>query len=100
MYYIASLTAPQLAARLLKAVRAHWTIENGLHWVLDIAFRQDHSRVRGGSSPQNFTVLRHIAVNLLKQETSTKLGSKANRLKAGWSEAYLLKVLDIMLPSI
>lgn len=92
-YYISSL--PGAAAPILNAVRAHWDIENGLHWVLDIAFREDDQRVRTGDSPQNFAVLRHIALNLLKHETSAKVGIKAKRKRAGWSEAYLLKVLSI-----
>ena len=92
-YYISSL--PGAAAPILKAVRAHWDIENGLHWVLDIAFREDDPRARAGHRPQNFPVLRHIALNLLKHETSVKVGIKAKRKRAGWSQAYLLKVLSI-----
>jgi len=92
-YYISSL--PGSAPVLLNAVRAHWGIENGLHWVLDVAFREDDQRARVGASPQNFAVLRHIALNLLKHETSLKVGIKAKRLRAAWSEAYLLKVLSI-----
>lgn len=92
-YYISSLSVP--AAELLQAVRSHWTIENGLHWVLDVAFRDDAHRARVGNSPQNFAVLRHIALNLLKHETSLKVGIKAKRLRAAWSNAYLIKVLSI-----
>jgi predicted transposase YbfD/YdcC len=92
-YYIASL--PASASTLLNTIRAHWGIENGLHWVLDVAFREDDQRVRVGNSPQNFAVVRHIALNLLKHEPSLKLGIKAKRLRAAWSEAYLLKVLSI-----
>jgi len=90
-FYISSLQAD--AKRILRATRQHWSIENGLHWVLDIAFNEDRSRVRKDHAPANLAVLRHMAVNLLKQETSAKGGIKAKRLQAGWNEDYLLKVL-------
>ncbi|MGI8690485.1 MAG: ISAs1 family transposase [Thermomicrobiales bacterium] len=89
-YYLTSLTD---AATFGRAVRGHWGIENGLHWVLDIAFREDESRARQGASAANLVVLRHIALNLLKQERTAKVGIKNKRLKAGWDERYLLKVI-------
>ena len=90
-YYISSLARP--AQTLLEVTRRHWGIENSLHWSLDVTFREDHSRVRKDNGPQNLAVLRQIALNLLKQETSLKRGLQGKRLKAGWVEDYLLKVL-------
>jgi predicted transposase YbfD/YdcC len=91
-YFIGSATTQ--AAEALRATRTHWQVENSLHWILDIAFREDESRIRKNHGAQNFALLRHIALNALKQETSAKVGIKNKRLKAGWDENYLLKVLS------
>jgi predicted transposase YbfD/YdcC len=90
-YFISSLGAN--AGQLLKVVRGHWAIENSLHWCLDIGFREDDCRVREAKSAENLATLRHIGLNLLKQETSCRLGIKSKRKKAGWNNDYLLKVL-------
>lgn len=91
-YVISSLAG--VAEQVAGAARGHWGIENSLHWVLDIAFREDDCRVRHGEGAQNFAVLRQIALNLLRQERTTKLGVKGKRLKAGWDDQYLLRVLQ------
>ena len=74
-------------------LRSYWQIENGLHWVLDIAFREDSSHIRKDHAPHNMAVVRHIALNLLKQEPSAKVGIAAKRKMAGWNNDYLLKIL-------
>jgi predicted transposase YbfD/YdcC len=90
-YYISSLKDD--AEVIAKGIRGHWGIENGLHWKLDIGFREDECRKRKGHAAANFAVLRHIALNLLNQEKTMKAGTKAKRLRAGWDNDYLLKVL-------
>ena len=90
-FYISSL--PSDAKRILEVVRKHWSIENQLHWVLDVALNEDRNRVRKDHAPENFAVLRHIALNLLKQEKTAKGGIHARQLQAGWKDDYLLKVL-------
>ncbi len=89
-YHLASITG---AKQVLGSVRSHWGIENELHWTLDLAFDEDRCRVRKDHGPENFALLRHIALNLLKQEKTCKRGIKGKRLLAGWNQDYLLKVL-------
>jgi len=76
------------------AVRSHWSIENQLHWTLDMSFGEDQSRIRQGYAAENFVVLRHLALNLLRQQQTKRLSVRAKRLKAGWEDAYLLQVLQ------
>ena len=90
-YYISSL--PSDARTLLGATRAHWGIENSLHWVLDISFREDESRVREGNAPENLALLRHLALNLLKRDSTVKGSIKGKRKRAGWDNDFLLAVL-------
>jgi predicted transposase YbfD/YdcC len=91
-YYLSSLG--NNAKEFARAVRSHWGIENSVHWVLDISFREDESRMRKDHSAENFSTIRRIALNLLKQEQTAKCGVKARRLKAGWDQDYLLSVLS------
>jgi predicted transposase YbfD/YdcC len=90
-YYLSSLGCD--ATKTLHSVRTHWHVENSLHWVLDVTFREDESRIRKGHAAENMAVLRHIALNLLKQETTAKRSIKGKRLKCGWDENYLMTVL-------
>jgi predicted transposase YbfD/YdcC len=89
-YYISSL--PNDAQHLLAVTRAHWAIENSFHWVLDVTFGEDMSRIRVGNSPQNMAVLRHLALNILKTDTSK--GSLRNkRYKAALDDSFLFSML-------
>lgn len=90
-YYISSLV--QQADRILVASRAHWQIENQLHWCLDVAFDEDRSRTRWGNGQASLVVLRQMALMLLRKEKSLKAGIKTKRPRAGWDNKYLLKVL-------
>jgi predicted transposase YbfD/YdcC len=90
-FYISSLETD--AEQFAKSIRSHWGIENSLHWVLDVAFREDESRIRAGFASENFSLIRRLALNLLKRESSAKTGVKNKRLRAGWDEDYFWKVL-------
>src|SRR5713101_1116537 len=89
-FYLSSLATD--AQGFARAVRNHWGIENGLHWTLDVTFREDHSRLRKGHGPENFAVLRHITLNLLRQEPSNK-SLPRKRLACALNPDYLLKVV-------
>ena len=93
-YFLSSLSADS-PGKLAHAVRAHWAIENNLHWVLDVAFDEDSNRARKGHSAANLAIIRHIALNLIKREKTSKVGVKTKRLKAGWDNTYLLKVIGM-----
>jgi len=93
-YYISSLEAEPIEFQ--KAIRSHWGIENKLHWTLDVAFAEDASRKRTKNASQNFSVLNKIALNLLKNEKTSKIGVKGRRMKAGWDNNYLITVLNLM----
>lgn len=91
-YYLSSL--PAQADRLLRTVREHWAVENELHWVLDVAFGEDAARMRVGHAAHNLALVRRMALNLLKQDTTKQIGVKAKRKACGWDNAYLIRVLS------
>jgi predicted transposase YbfD/YdcC len=90
-YFISSIAGS--AKSFARAARSHWGIENSLHWVLDVTLNEDASRIRRDNAPENLAVLRKIALNLAKRETSTKISIRRKLLRAGWDDAYLEKLL-------
>jgi len=90
-YYLSSLAVN--VARLARAVRGHWAIENSLHWVLDVQCGEDRSRARVGHAAANLATLRRLALNLLKRDHTKKRGLKGKQLNASWDHAYLLRLL-------
>ena len=92
-YFISSLALSTGAEELAKAVRSHWSVENELHWSLDVGFREDACQVRKDNAPANFACIRRMALTQLKQETSKKLGIQGKRRRAGWDQAYMQTVL-------
>jgi len=93
-YYILSLESD--VHRFAEAVRSHWSIENQLHWVLDVGFAEDTSQACQGYCAENLAVVRHVGVNLLSRDKKTKVGVKNKRLKAGWDDKYLKSVLTAL----
>ena len=92
-YYISSLSA--CAVKIADAIRKHWSIENQAHWILDVAFREDEQDADAGNIAENMSLVRRIALNLLKQEKSAKCGMEIKRQMAGWDNEYLLKVIGV-----
>jgi predicted transposase YbfD/YdcC len=92
-YYISSLDRRSTAKRLAGYIRGHWSVENNLHWQLDISFREDERRIRKGHGAENFSRLCRISLNLLKNEKTQKTGIAIKRQTCGWNNDYLLKVV-------
>ena len=92
-YYLSSLSSD--IEQFARAVRGHWGIENKLHWVMDVCFREDQSRARSGYAAENLATLRRLALNLLKTEKTKKRGIRGKQLNASWDHAYLLRLLAI-----
>lgn len=92
-YYLSSLKVE--AQTFARAVRGHWGVENKLHWVMDVCFREDQSRARTGYAAENLATLRRLALNLLKRETTKKRGIRGKQLNASWNHPYLLKLLGV-----
>jgi predicted transposase YbfD/YdcC len=94
-YYISSLKgcSHEAAEEMAGYIRGHWSVENNLHWQLDVSFAEDQRRIRKGHGAENFSRLCRIALNLLKQNTTVKIGIKGKRLNAGWDHDYLLRLI-------
>jgi len=90
-YFLSS--CPDSPAVLGQAIRSHWAVENALHWVLDVTFREDDSRVRDRTAARNLALLRKIALNIVGRDKTTKASVRARRKRAAWNDAYMLKLL-------
>ncbi len=86
-------SCPDSPAILGQAIRSHWAAENALHWVLDVTFREDDSRVRDRTAVRNLALLRKIALNIVGRDQTTKASVRARRMKAAWNDSYMLKLL-------
>jgi predicted transposase YbfD/YdcC len=96
MFSLSSL--PPDAQHLSKAIRQHWSIENQLHWLLDVTFGEDSCRIRKGNAPENMALLKRWSINLLNQETSFKRSTRQKAKRASLDVGYLLKVLEASIP--
>ena len=93
-FYISSLSTQEKDAQAFNhIVRTHWGVENQLHWTLDVVFKEDASRVRTGFADQNLSIIRRMALNLLKQDKTLKVGIQNKRMRAAWDNSYLVKIL-------
>ena len=92
-FYLSSL--PLGVEAFARAVRGHWSVENKLHWVMDVCFGEDRSRARAGFAAENLATLRRFALNLLKRDKTKKRGIRGKQLNAGWDHAYLAGLLGI-----
>jgi predicted transposase YbfD/YdcC len=92
-YFLASL--PLGVETFARAVRSHWGVENKVHWIMDVCFREDQSRAKAGYAAENLATLRRLALNLLKREKTKKRGIRGKQLNASWDHAYLLRLLEI-----
>ena len=93
-YYILSI--PSDVHRFAAAVRSHWSIENQLHWILDVGFAEDAAQSCAGYAAENLAVIRHVGINLLSTDKESKVGVKTRRLQAGWDDNYLKTVLSAL----
>ena len=91
MFFISSL--PPRVRKLAKHLRGHWGIENSLHWVLDVTFREDDSRIRKGNGPEIASIFRKLALNILQRDTTLKSSIRGKRLQAGWNNDMLEAIL-------
>jgi predicted transposase YbfD/YdcC len=94
-FYISSLDQRVTAKKMAGYIRGHWSVENNLHWQLDVSFNEDQRRIRIGNGAENFSRLCRMALNLLKKEKTTKVGIAIKRKQCGWSNDYLLKVVGL-----
>ena len=90
-HYLSSARLPP--ERLAAAIRNHWGVENGLHWVLDVVFREDASRVRERNAARNLALLRKIALNLARADSTLKASLKGKRKYAGWDDAFMATLI-------